>query len=630
LSIEAKSRERVLFGDYELDCRTGELRRNGDTLKLQPQPAKVLSILVSRAGEIVRREELTEQVWGSDTYVDFEHGLNFAIRKIRSVLEDDPEHPRFLETLPKRGYRFIGPVIHHPAQGPVQPFAAAPVKVPRSQEARVRTRFVYLAVAAIVAATVIAITWGYLRPGLPHPAGAARIESVAVLPLRNLSSDAEQEYFADGMTDELITDLAKFGSLRVISHTSVERYKGTKLPLPEIAKELGVDAVVEGTVMRSAERVRITAQLIDARSDQHLWADTYERDLRDVFSLQDEVARQIAGEIGANLIAGQQLSANRRALDPVAHESYLRGKFYMNQLTCDGFNKSRQYFEQVVNRDSEFARAYVGLAESYFALADWGCSSELGLIAKSKASALKALDLDPSLGEAHAWLGKLAFFYEWDSPKAENELKRALELSPNYPEAHIIYAVFLISTGRRELGLAEMTKAHDIDPISQLPNVIAVVAFYLAGQYDAAIEQGKKTIELYPESVGAYDWLGYAYEKRGLHEQAIATYLRAKELRGASPRELSAFRTASQKDGVHGLWQMELENAETTTAPDPCWLTKIHAHLGNKDRALEFLRQSFQQHCSGPHTTIADPVFDDFRQDPRFKKLIARLGFEHN
>ena len=616
--------QEIRFGEYVVDLRTGELRRNGVVLKLQPQPAKVLSILVSRSGEIVTRQELADQVWGSETYVDFEHGLNYAIRRIRSVLDDDPEHPRFLETIPKRGYRFIGPVIPDAAQ--VQSPLATPVKLPRSQEARVQTRFLYLAAGAALAITVAALAWGYLHARLPQGASTARIESVAVLPLRNLSSDAEQEYFSDGMTDELISDLAKFGDLRVISHTSVERYKGTKLPLPEIANQLGVDAVVEGTVMRSADKVRITAQLIDARSDHHLWADSYERDLRDVFTLQDEVARQIAREIGTNLIAGQQLpSGNRRALDPIAHEAYLRGNFYWNQLTCDGFNKSRQYFEQAINRDPEFARAYIGLAESYFTLADWGCSPEPDLIAKSKAAALRALELDPSLGEAHAWLGKLAFFYEWDFPKAENELKRAIELSSNYPEAHIIYAVFLITTGRRELGLAEMTKAHDIDPISQLTNVIAVVAFYLAGQYDAAIEQGKKTIELYPESVGAYDWLGYAYEKSGLYDQAVVTYLRAKELRGAPPKELSAFRTAYQKAGMRGLWQKELENAERNPPADACWLTNIYAHLGNKDRALEFLKRSSQEHCSGPHTTIADPVFDDFRQDPRFKELTTRL-----
>jgi len=622
LATQTKPREKVSFGEYELDCNTGELRRDGVALKLQPQPARVLAILVRRSGEVVTRQELAEQVWGSETYVDFEHGLNFAIGQIRSVLGDGPEHPHFIETIPKRGYRFIAPVGDHsaPEQAQARP---EPVKAASSANSAKRSAVVYVVAGAVAAAIVIALAWAYLGS---RSSGRARIESVAVLPLRNLSNDREQEYFSDGMTDELITDLAKSAGLRVISHTSVERYKGTKIPLPEIAKELGVDAVVEGTVMRSAGKVRITAQLIDARSDRHLWADSYERDLRDVFSLQDEVARQIAREIGTNLIAGQQQQpANRRALDPVAHESYLRGNFYWNQLTCDGFNKSRQYFEQAINRDPEFARAYVGLAESYFALADWGCSSEPELIAKSKAAALKALELDPSLGEAHAWLGKLAFFYEWDFPKAENELRRAVELSPNYPEAHIIYAVFLITMGRRELGLAEMTKAHEIDPISQLPNVIAVVAFYLAGQYDAAIEQGKKTIELYPESVGTYDWLGFAYEKRGLYDQAVITYLRAKELRGASPKELSAFRTAYQKDGLRGFWQKDLENAERNPAADACSLTSIYAHLGNKDRALEFLNQSSRQHCSGPHTTIADPVFDDFRQDPRFKELITRL-----
>jgi len=510
---------------------------------------------------------------------------------------------------------------HPPEQAQTR---AEPVKAASLANRAKRSAVVYLAAVVLAALIVSGFIWAYLRG---RPSGRARIESVAVLPLRNLSNDPQQEYFSDGMTDELITDLAKSGGLRVISHTSVERYKNTKTPLPEIAKQLGVDAIVEGTVMRSADKVRITAQLIDARSDRHLWADSYERDLRDVFSLQDEVARQIAGEIGINLISGQQPQpANPRAFDPVAHEGYLRGKFYWNQLSCDGFSKSRQYFEQAVKRDPEFARAYVGLAESYFALGDWGCSSEPGLIAKSKAAALKALELDPSLGEAHAWLGKEAFFYEWDFPKADNELKQAVELSPNYPEGHIIYAVFLISTGKRELGLAEMTKARDIDPISQLPNVIAVVAFYLARQYDAAIEQGKKTIELYPDSVGAYDWLGYAYEKRGLSDQAIATYLKAKELRGASPKELSAFRTASQKDGVRGLWQIELENAERNPATTACWLTKIYAHLGNKDRALKFLKQSSQEHCSGPHTTIADPIFDDFHRDPEFKELMARFG----
>jgi len=271
-----------------------------------------------------------------------------------------------------------------------------------------RNGLVYAAAATVVITMTLVLSWTCLRS--PQPA-RARIESVAVLPLRNLSNDPEQEYFSDGMTDELITDLAKSGGLRVISHTSVEPYKNTTAGLPEIAKQLGVDAIVEGTVMRSANRVRITAQLIDARSDRHLWADSYERDLRDALSLQDEVAEQIAGEIGTSLMAVKQpLPVSARTLDPAAHESYLRGNFYWNQLNCDGFNRARQYFEQAVNKDPGFARAYVGLAETYFTLTDWGCSADPALVGKSKAAALKALELDQSLGEAHAWLGKLAFF----------------------------------------------------------------------------------------------------------------------------------------------------------------------------------------------------------------------------
>jgi TolB-like protein/DNA-binding winged helix-turn-helix (wHTH) protein/Tfp pilus assembly protein PilF len=622
LATQSTSQE-IHFGEFSLDLRTGELRREGAAIKLQRQPAKVLTILAGCAGHVVTREELAKQVWGADTYVDFEHGLNYAIRQIRSVLADDPEHPRFVETLPKNGYRFIAAVNSPMALDPAEALSE-PLKPPASQPAKNRHAFLYIPIAALAIAIVFVLTWWVWQS---RSAGTIRIASIAVLPLRNLSNDPEQEYFSDGMTDELITDLAKSGGLRVISHTSVEQYKNTKTALPQIGRELGVDAIVEGTITRSADKVRITAQLIDARSDRHLWAESYERDLKDVFSLQDEVAQRIAAEIGISLKGDEPLArTSKRAVDSVAHESYLRGNFYWNQLSCDGFSKSRQYFEQAVAKDPGFARAYVGLAESYFTSADWGCSSEPDLIPKSKTAALKALELDPSLGEAHAWLGKTAFFYEWDFPKAENELKKAIELSPNYAEAHIIYAVFLVSTGRRAPGLAEITKAREIDPISQLPNVIAVVTFYLARQYDDAIEQGKRTVELYPGSAGAYDWLTSAYEKRGLYDEAIAAHLKARELNGASPKELTEIRITYQKAGMHGFWEMELADAQKNPRATTCWFTNIYAHLGNKTQAIEFLNQSSQQHCSSPLTTIADPIFDDFRGDPKFKEISSRLG----
>ncbi len=554
---------RLYFGAFELDTHTGELWKSGQPVKLPPQPTKLLIFLASRCGELVTRDEIKESLWGADTFVDFEQGLNFCVKKIRSALGD---------TL------------------------------------------------------IFAFDWDHLRDRWFGGAGAHGIESLAVLPLRNLSANPEQEYFSDGMTDELITDLAKSGGLRVISHTSVERYKNTKRSLPEIARELGVDAVVEGTVMRSGDRVRITAQLIDGRSDRHLWADSYERDVRDVFGLQAEVAQRIAREVGANLIAGQPSHPpSKPVVDPTAYEAFLKGNFYWSQLSCDGFNKGRAYFEQAVAKDPNFSPAYVGLAESYFTLDDWGCSQEAELIPKSRAAALKAVELDPNSGPAHAWLGKLAFFYEWNLPKAEGELKLAIELDPNHVPSHVMYAVFLVTVGRQDDGLAEMRRAKELDPTSQLTNGIGIFVSYLARQYDQAIEQGNRTIELYPGSMLAYDWLGATYEKRGHYDQANAAYLKSKELQGAPQNELAAYQSAYQKSGIRGYWQKELEAAERTKSVNPCWISRVYAHLGKKEQMLEFLNRSSRQHCSGPHTVIADPINDPFRDDPRFKDVVARL-----
>jgi TolB-like protein/DNA-binding winged helix-turn-helix (wHTH) protein len=610
---------RLYFGPFELDPHTGELWKSGQPVKLPPQPTKLLIFLAGRRGELVTREEIKESLWGADTFVDFEQGLNFCVKKIRFALGDNPDQPEFIQTLPRRGYRFIGSARTESPSVPPE------TKPPRRKTA-LPFGLAFLAAAIVTVALIFALGWNNLRDRWFGGAGAHQIKSLAVLPLRNLSQDPEQEYFSDGMTDELITDLAKAGGLRVISHTSVERYKDTKLPLPEIARELGVDAVVEGTVMRSGERVRITAQLIDGRSDRHLWAESYERDVRDVFGLQSEVAQCIAREVGTNLIARQPSHPpSKPVVDPAAYEAYLKGNFYWNQLSCDGFNKGRAYFEQAVAKDPNFSPAYVGLAESYFTLDDWGCSQEAELIPKSRAAALKAVELDPNSGPAHAWLGKLAFFYEWNLPKAEGELKLAIELDPNHVPSHVMYAVFLVTVGRQDDGFAEMRRAKELDPTSQLTNGIGVFVSYLARQYDQAIEQGNKTIELYPGSVLAYDWLGATYEKSGHYDQANAAYLKSKELQGVPQNELAAYQSAYQKSGIRGYWQKELKAAERSKSVNPCWMSWVYAHLGKKEQMLEFLNRSSQQHCSGPHTVIADPINDPFRDDPRFKDVVARL-----
>jgi TolB-like protein/DNA-binding winged helix-turn-helix (wHTH) protein len=454
----------VSFADFELDLRSGELSRNGTSLKLQPQPAKVLVLLVSRHGEIVTRQDIARQVWGSETFVDFEQGLNFAIRKIRSVLHDDADHPRFLETLPKRGYRFTAPVKSHPPLSEVAAPAAVSPRTPSPKRRALRYGLAGLAVGVVVA-LFLAWHWGLFRQLRSRALRLPRIESLAVLPLRNLSRDPEQEYFSDGMTDELITELARFGTFRVISHTSVERYKDTKRPLPEIAHELGVDAIVEGTVMRSGDRVRITSQLIEARSDRHLWAESYDRDLSNVLALQNEVARDIATEIQIK-VQERSPQVSVHSINPEAHETYLKGRYFWNKRTGDGVRKGIEYFDQATRLDPNYAAAYAGLAESYVVLNGHRFLPPTQAFPKVRVAALKALELDEGLAEAHASLGALKWEYDWDPSGAEKEFRRAIELNPSYATAHQWYAEELAIIGRGDEALAEIQRAKQLDPVS--------------------------------------------------------------------------------------------------------------------------------------------------------------------
>ncbi|HVP49889.1 MAG TPA: winged helix-turn-helix domain-containing protein, partial [Candidatus Bathyarchaeia archaeon] len=357
--MEPKTSSLVHFAEYAFDLATGELRLAGTPVKLQPQPAKVLAVLIRHAGEIVTRHTLVEEVWGAETFVDYEQGLNYAIRQIRTVLGDDADQPRFLETLPKRGYRFIAAPSGAVEEVPLPTSAPAPsVERPRFPW---RVAVACLVLGGIAATVIVGLNWNRLRQRWWPAMGGHRIESLAVLPLRNLSHDPEQEYFSDGMTDQLITDLAKYGGLRVISHTSVERYKGTQRPLPEIARELGVDAVVEGTVTRSGDRVRITAQLINARSDAHLWAETYQRDTRDVLALQDELARDIAEQVRIKVTPKDQSRLTAaRIVSPQAYDAYLRGRHLWLQRTPGAIASAIGYFQQAVREDPGFALAYSG------------------------------------------------------------------------------------------------------------------------------------------------------------------------------------------------------------------------------------------------------------------------------
>jgi TolB-like protein/DNA-binding winged helix-turn-helix (wHTH) protein/Flp pilus assembly protein TadD len=616
------------FGPFEVDLRTRELKRNGIKVKLQYQPFQILQMLLDRAGEVVTREEIRGRIWPADTFVDFDHSVNTAVKKLRQALGDRAENPLFIETLPRQGFRFIA-AVGEPAKTVVDTGTVATSAPEQLPPRRVPRLFAAGAAALGVLACTLFLVPRVIKfrtQGLSRSLAASAIRSIAVLPLVNASSDPNQEYFSNGMTSELITDLARFSKLRVISHTSVNRYKETKHLLPEIARELGVDAIVEGTVVRSGDRVRITAQLIDARTDRHLWADSYERDFRDILSLEAEVAQQIATEVGIHLTASEQARlASNRVVDPAAHEAYLKGAFHWRRLTCAGYSKAVEYFQESIAKDPTFAAAYSGAADAHFSLADWGCMPQEQAFPKSKAAALKAVELDPGSAQGHAILGDLAFYREWDWPKAEKEYKQAIDLDANDADIHAAYAVFLTATNRQEQGLREMTQAQAADPVSELTNVMSAYLFYLDHQYNEAIAQAKKTLELYPRSGSAYYWLGQSYEKKGMDKQAVSAYLSPPPPSDAKLEKIESWRDRNQQS-LRGFWQKQLEKKAGNQPVAACWQTQIYAHLGNKERTFQLLEWGFQHHCDGLQFLKVEPIYDNLRNDHRYKTLLSRLG----
>src|SRR5271155_1799108 len=484
----------VRFGTYELSLKSGEMRKAGVRIRVQQQPLKLLEVLLERPGEVVTREELRSRVWPNENFGDFDQAVNIAIAKLRSALGDSAENPRYIETLPKHGYRFIadvsfvdadgrlrrpestGPEPGHQLHGnglaapvvtePVHPAQDAGLAAPRERRLR-PTRHVFMALAIVMSLAILTILLVRSRSRAPA------IRSLAVLPLDNLSGDAAQNYFADGMTDELITDLAQISALRVISRTSVMVYKGARKPLPQIARELNVDAVVEGTVLRAGDRVRITAQLIDASTDKHVWSQSYEGDLRDTLALQDRVARAIAEQIRINLTPREEAALKSvRVVHAEAYESYLKGRFFWNKRTAEGLRVALAYFNQAIEEDPNYAQAYSGLADTYALLGDWqyAVMPFKEALPKAKVAVLRALELDSSLSEAHTSLGYSLRAFDWDFDSAGKEFRRAIEINPSYATAHHWNAMNLGLLGRPEEALVEMKTAENLDPLSLIIN----------------------------------------------------------------------------------------------------------------------------------------------------------------
>src|ERR1700722_5310212 len=487
------------FDNFELDVRTQELRKHGVRLRLQGQPLQVLAALLKRAGDVLTREELRAQIWTTDTFVDFDHSLHNAIARLREVLGDSAERPRYIETLPRRGYRFIARVDAGdlPAQS-----GGADSSPPADLPGRVwLSKSHALVLTTVFPVLVISIALWLTRTGGAPTNAAPRLNSIAVLPLDNLSGDPSQEFFAEGMTDQLITDLAKVSSLRVISRTSVLQYKGTKKGLPEIARELHVDAIVEGSVIRSGRRVRVTAQLLQASTDQHLWAETYDRDIGDVLKLQGEVAGAIAQQVRAQLTPQQQAQLrSAQEVNPAAYDAYLRGRLYfVNEFTKpSSLKKAQQDFEEAIQKDPNFALAYAGLADTYVYLAFSGALQKDLAYQSAKQALAKALQLDDTIGEAHDTLGVLYWQFDWDRDAAEREFNRAIALAPSYSCAHEDRAIFLAATGRRSEALAEIAIIDQLD-YGFSSATAESNAYYALRDYPALIEASRRALLLDPK-----------------------------------------------------------------------------------------------------------------------------------
>jgi TolB-like protein/DNA-binding winged helix-turn-helix (wHTH) protein/Tfp pilus assembly protein PilF len=577
---------------------------------------QILMALLERPGQEVSREELRDRLWPPGVFVDFENGLNAAINRLREALGDSADNPRYVETRPRHGYRFVAPVEELPSESALRP---------ESTPSRRRR-----AVVAIVLAAVLLMGTGVLAWRLRVPGGTVR--AIVVLPLANLSGNPAEDYFVDGITEELTTQLAKIGTLRVISRTSAAHYRGSDKPLPTIARELGVDAVLEGSVVRTGGRVRVTAQLIDAARDAHLWAETFERDASDVLRLQEDLARSIVAEIAVHLTPEEQRRFRRaRHVDPAAHEAYLKGRYFWNKRTAEGFKAAVEAFQLSLARDPTFAPAFAGLADTYglMASSSYDVLPASEAMPKAKAAAERALALDDSLAEAHASLAWVAFTYEWDFVRAEAGFRGALELNPGYATAHQWYTDYLCAMGRLEEATSEIGRARQLDPLSLIISNEAAWPLYYGRRYEEAVTRYRETLALDPEFPNAHLELGMVYASLGRYAEAIAEYERFAEL---SKDETLAAAYLGHAYGRMGQREQALrqlamiENARARGYVPAVQAALVHLGLGDNERAFASLDGALAERSDFLLYLKVEPFLDPLRRDPRFARLTQRVG----
>lgn len=602
----------IQFGAFEVDLRAGELRKDGFKIKLQGQPIQVLIALLEHPAEVVTREELRQRLWPSDTFVDFEHNLNSAVKRLREALGDTADNPRFIETLPRHGYRFIGPVKE-------------PGQTSRRQQIRARTAWIAALAVLTMATLVLGLNLRGWRQRLPGQAHTMPIHSLAVLPLENLSGKPEEEYFADGMTEELITELGRIRALRVISRQSVMHYKGRGKPLSQIASELHVEALVQGSALRAGDRVRITTQLVRAVPEEHLWAESYERDLRDVIDLQREVARDIARQIQVTLTSGGQVQPPRaRPRNPDAYNAYLVAR-YFHQRQPDGANleKAVSYYERAIKLDPNYAPAWAGLAS----LRDLQ-TGVLGLLPvdegyrKMREATQRALELDPNLPEAYESLATLKLFYDRDWAGADTAFQRALALDPGNARAMQGAAWLAATLGRFEEALVLSRHAIELDPLATSAyDDLAFHAVY-AGHFEEAVAACNKALELNPVRPWVHRLLGRVYLAQSRPHEALAEMQRE-----PSP----GYRLQGLALANHALGRKRESDAALTEliakfhGVAAFQIAEVYAFRGEADRAFEWLERAYSQHDSGLTETKGDPLLKSLEHDPRYGAFLKKM-----
>jgi TolB-like protein/Flp pilus assembly protein TadD len=570
----------IRFGVFELHIRSGELLRKGSKVNLQDQPFQALVLLLEHPGELVTREELRKNLWPQNTFVDFERGLNKAINKLRAALRDNPDKPQYIETLPQRGYRFIAPIEN-----------AAPAPDP------LRT------------------------PSAP------RIDSIAVLPLENLSDDPAEEYFSDGMTEELICAIARIDSLRVISRTSAMLYKGSRKSLPEIAKELGVDAILEGTVARSGERVRITAQLIYAPEEKQLWAGRYARDLREILQLQAEIAQNIAVQIHKLVDPKRVFSQPARQVHPQAYEACLKGNFFRDKMTPEDLEKSLKFYTQAISLDPAYAQAYGELSQTYFYCGVFGMGHPGELFPRARVNAVKALELDETVPSAHNALAAIHIFYDWDWNAAEAESRRAVELSPGVSVTRSHLADYMSLQGRHGEAISEIRQVLNLDPVSVEYNRFCALILYRARRCDESIAQCKVAQEFDPNDANTLWFFALALEEKGELHEAIAKLKHAVSLSPAPHYKALLGRACALAGERAKAIEIldELKAMSQRRYISPFDLAVVSVGLGDLDAAFQWFEEAYRQRVFRL-VELTMPMFDSLRPDPRWQDLVLRIG----